>query len=329
MNDNICIVTGAAGFIGYHLSIFLSKSGYKVIGIDNDIRGGEKSAINDFDKFEIKYIKCDMKSYGDLESKCGEYIFSSEKIFHLAAYNGTQNFYKKPYSVILNSSLPTLNLVKFIIDNDVKTRIVYTGSSESYAEGVNRGYVSIPTDERSLLSLGPPQNPRWSYACAKTYGEYLLFSAGFQYKLDFIVARIHNIYGKRMGLNHFFTDFLNKIKNNNFELLGGSQTRSFCHVMDCCRALLLLMNSIKTNEIYNVGSSREIKIRDCAEKIMYLSNNIGKLIDKPAPHGSVMRRCPELKKLISLIGDSWEQVTLEDGLKELINWYSKEIDYIK
>ena len=160
MRDDIVVVTGATGFIGYHLSIFLSKEGYKVVGIDNDIRGGEKSALNKFNKYEINYINCDMNSSSDLEEKCGEYLSSTKRIFHLAAYNGTQNFYKKPYSVIINSSLPTINLVKFIVENSIKTKILYTGSSESYAESVNRGYVDVPTNEESILSLGSPQNPR-------------------------------------------------------------------------------------------------------------------------------------------------------------------------
>tara|TARA_Y100000589_G_scaffold74281_1_gene67603 strand:- start:9260 stop:10249 length:990 start_codon:yes stop_codon:yes gene_type:complete len=329
MKENNVLVTGACGFIGYHLSIFLSNIGYKVTGIDNNIRGGERSAIYDFDKHGIDYINCDMKSIQDFQSKCGEKLSSTSKIYHLAAFNGTQNFYSKPYSVILNSSLPTINLINFIVENNIKTKILYTGSSESYANSVIKGIVNIPSDEDSLLSLGSHENPRWSYACAKTYGEYLLFAAGFQYKLDFIIARVHNIYGIRMGLNHFFTDFIRKIKNNNYEILGADQTRSFCHIMDCCRALVLLMDTSQTQQIFNIGSSREIKINKCAEKIMSISNNIGQLIEKPAPEGSVSRRCPDLRKLISAIGNEWEQVSLEDGLVELVDWYSREVDLIK
>ena len=99
--------------------------------------------------------------------------------------------------------------------------------------------------------------------------------------------------------------------------------------MDCCRALLLLMDSGKTKEIYNVGSSREISVYECAIKIMELSNNFGQIVDKPAPDGSVHRRCPDVKKLVALIGDTWEKVSLEDGIQELIKWYSKEKDFIQ
>ena len=265
----------------------------------------------------------------EINSKCKDVLNQANQIYHLAAYNGTKNFYEVPYSVILNSSLSTINIVNFILVNKVNAKILYTGSSESYAEGVNRGFVDIPTNEKSFLSLGDHNNPRWSYACAKTYGEYLLFSANLQYDLEFLVARVHNIYGPRMGYNHFFTDFLSRIKENNFELYGGNQTRSFCNIFDCCRALVMLMNSNKSREIYNVGSSQEIKIYDCAKKIMDISNIKGKIVNLPSPDGSVLRRCPEISKLRSLIGVSWEKVSLEDGLKDLIKWYEKGIDQIK
>lgn len=324
MDKKNVVITGASGFIGFHLAIYLADLGYEVTGIDNNLRGGEKSAVDYLKKENIKYLNCDLCNQNEIRDKCAEVLSKSDYIYHLAAFNGTQNFYNFPYKVIRNSSLPTINLVDFLIENNLSPKILYTGSSESYAESTNRNLTTIPTHENALVSLGDFDNPRWSYACGKTYGEYVLSNAYMEYGIRFLIARVHNIYGPRMGLNHFFSDFIKRAKSNIFEVYGPEQTRSFCYVKDCCKALNLLMISEENAEIFNIGSTREITVMESAKIILSLMKIDHQISSLEAPSGSVARRCPDITKLKRIVGNNWETVSLEEGLSNLIQWYNFE-----
>ena len=118
MSQKNVVITGASGFIGFHLAIYLAELGYEVTGIDNNLRGGEKSALDSLLKRNIKYLNCDLCNQYEIKDKCSEVFSKCDFIYHLAAFNGTQNFYNFPYKVIRNSSLPTINLVDFLVENN-------------------------------------------------------------------------------------------------------------------------------------------------------------------------------------------------------------------
>ena len=115
MNRKNVVITGSSGFIGFHLAIYLANLGYEVTGIDNNLRGGEKSALNFLLKQKVKYLNCDLCNQNEIRNKCSEVLSKADYIYHLAAFNGTQNFYNFPYKVIRNSSLPTINLIDFLV----------------------------------------------------------------------------------------------------------------------------------------------------------------------------------------------------------------------
>ena len=316
------LVTGATGFIGFYLTCKLKEMGFDVLAIDNNLRGGYASAKEYFKENNINYFDIDLCNQNQI-NQIEEEISSVKAIFHLAAFNGTNNFYKKPYTVLNNSSLPILNLINKIISLKIKPKILYTGSSECYAYGVKKGFNSIPTNEDVTLALGSHDNPRWSYACGKLLGEYALFNAYQQYQIPFVIARVHNIYGPRMGLNHFFSDFIKRCLSGEFYIYGPNQTRSYCFIDDCVKALILLMNTDKSNfNIFNVGSPREIKNIDCAKLILNELDINHKLEFKDPPKGSTERRNPDLKKLFSIFPSLIKQTSLEEGLKSTVAWYA-------
>ncbi len=328
MEKEYYLVTGATGFIGFHLTRSLNELGYNVLAIDNNIRGGNDSAHIYFIKNNIKFLNIDLCEQSQLKL-LDPYLSSIKGIFHLAALNGTNNFYKKPYTVFKNSTMPLLNLLEELIKNNLTPKILYTGSSECYAYGVKKGFNKIPTSEETILALGPIANPRWSYACGKLSGEYGLFNAHKEYRIPFVIARVHNIYGPRMGLNHFFSDFITRCFNGEYYLFGPNQTRSYCYIDDCINALILLMNSNEANQnIFNVGSPNETKNINCAKFIL---NELGineEIIFKDAPSGSIDRRKPDLTKIFNMFPSLENQKSLESGLKLTINWYKKnKIDF--
>ena len=327
--EDMFIVTGATGFIGFHLSLKLKELGYKVLAIDNNLRGGNKSSIKYLQDNDIKFLNIDLCSQSQINILDNESVKKIKGIFHLAAFNGTNNFYKKPFSVLKNSSIPLINLIDKMVSLNISPKILYTGSSECYAFGVKKGFNSIPTSEDAILAIGPQDNPRWSYASGKLLGEYALFNAFQEYGIPFVIARVHNIYGPRMGLNHFFSDFINRCINNEFYLYGPDQTRSYCYIDDCVDALILLMNSNESNyNIFNVGSSREIKNIECAKLILDELNINHEMSFKDPPKGSIDRRKPDLTKLFKLFPSLANQTSLEKGLKLTVAWYSdKNLDF--
>ena len=322
------IVTGATGFIGFHLVQKLVKLGKKVLAVDNNLRGGFKSSEIFFRKNHIKFFYVDLCDQNEI-NLLNEELTSTSLIYHLAAFNGTNNFYKTPYKVLRNSTLPLLNLIDKCVSLNLKPKIIYTGSSESYAYGVNKGFNNIPTDEEAILALGPLNNPRWSYGCGKLNGEYALYNAYHEYGIPFVIARVHNIYGPRMGLNHFFSDFICRCLNGEFYLYSPYQTRAYHFIDDCLEALLMIVNNSKAElNVFNIGSNEETRNLDCAQKILNELGLKNKLEFKDPPLGSVSRRKPDLKKLFKMFPELMNQTPLNQGIKSTVDWYlQNNIDF--
>ena len=317
------IVTGSDGFIGNWLTKKLLDDGYSVIGVDNNIRGGRNTGDISHQNFlRLEINLCNIEQV----RKITEFLADDTIICHLAAYNGTNNFYDVPWDVLRNSSLPLVNIIDVISSSKFRPKILYTGSSESYAETINQGMGVFPTAENIILSSGELLNPRWSYASAKTFGEYCLSAAHHQLGVDFLVARVHNIYGPRMGFNHFTSDIIKKLREGQCILPGATETRTFCYISDAVDALFKLINldSTNWNQVFHVGSDEEISIIDAAATIADLMNlPRSRLIPKPSIAGSVHRRFPSIEKLRN--ATNYEpKVSFKSGMQKVIDWYTEE-----
>jgi UDP-glucose 4-epimerase len=313
------LITGGAGFIGNWLSIRLAELGHEVISVDNDIRGGSKTA--DFSNKRITFLQLDLTDITAVTQ-----LFSTNSfdlIYHLAALNGTQNFYERPFDVIKHSSLPIINIINAMGVLNLRVPIIYTGSSESYSRGVTIGCNTVPTSENAEIVLGPLSESRWSYGAAKAFSEYVLQSALDQFGIKFIIARVHNIYGPRMGFNHFISDVISRFRDGDFQLHGSGETRSFCHINDAIFALISLPDSDNAwNQIFNIGSDDERSILSVANMIaneLKIDSKLIKPMDSWA--GSVNRRCPDISKLKSLLEGEFPCISVDEGIKEMVDWY--------
>ena len=307
-----CLVTGAGGAVGYWLTQKLLDVGYKVTAIDKTNNNNLKYLQHK----NLKKIVLDLSDYNQLN----ELGFNYSKVFHLAAYNGTDNFYRFPFEVLLDTTLPTINLLNyFASSNYEKPHFLYTGSSESYASSVRHGIACIPTAEDVLLSIDDPKNVRWSYGLSKTHGEVACFAAQKQFGINCTVLRLHNIYGPRMGVNHIIPDFTIRALNGKYELYGYDDTRSFLYVKDAVNSIYEISKKKECiGEIYNIGSTNEIKILDLAKLILKKLKIDNEIILHPSPAGSVKRRCPDVNKIIKAIG-IFENYSIDEGLDEFIS----------
>jgi len=316
--NNRIVILGAAGFIGYHLSVHLLKmTQYQLVLVDNFTRGQKDELFDTLvSKKNVVFKNLDLsleKSYIDLFKE-------EDLVINCAALNGTQNFYSKPVDVIRNSAIPAILTPEYAA-RALVSKYIYFGSSESYAGGINLGITPIPTPETVPLIVDDITNSRWSYAISKTIGETAAIANHNQFGLNYLILRIHNIYGPRMGNNHVIPDLIHKFTRGNADVYGINETRCFMYIDDLVKIVFeLATNSdIKSNAIYNIGSETEIQIVKLAGLILEeLKLNLN-IYSSKSFLGSVLRRHPDTSLLRSQI--NFIETDLKIGLKKTIDWY--------
>src|SRR3989344_8290845 len=296
------LITGGGGFIGFHLAKSLVKQGYNVTILENFARGKIDEEFEDFIKQKnVTLIEGDItkpETFDDI----GEFDY----VYHLAMINGTENFYNIPDKVLKVGILGTINVFDWFIKQD-HGKLLFSSSSETYAGALKllKGDFPIPTPEEIPLVVDDPSNVRWSYGASKILSEVALYSYAKAHKMnDFSIIRYHNIYGPRMGFDHVIPQFIERLikKEDPFKIFGGNESRTFCYIDDGIRATQMVMESSETNgKITHIGrSDEEISILNLAKQLFEIAK-VNPILDiKPAPKGSVMRRCPDITKLQQL-----------------------------
>jgi len=313
------LVTGAAGFLGYHLANVLSADPHsQVVCVDNFIRGQRDSLYEALcsrpNVVGLQIDLCDRDAVFRLDDDV-------DVVFHLAALNGTQNFYERPLDVLKSCTLPTFWLMERFAPLQRVRRFVFAGTSESYASTVTRFGWEVPTGEDVPLSVDDVTNPRWSYAASKIHGEVLTVHAANHFGMPWTVLRYHNAYGPRMGDRHVVPDFLMRAQRGEYALFGYEDTRSFLYVTDAVAATIAAAESEGTaGEIVNVGSDEEIVIHELGRIMMDVCGFDGEITLHPSPRGSVRRRVPQIHKLRSLTGFA-PKVGLRQGLRLTADYY--------
>lgn len=314
------LVTGAAGFLGFHLARALAaRDGNEVFCLDNLIRGEDDAPYRALAaRPNVTRIDADLSVESEVAALPGDLDF----VYHLAALNGTQNFYERPMAVIRASTLPTIFLAeRYGAQAHPLSRFVYAGTSESYASTVTRFGWPVPTAEDVPLGIEDVLNPRWSYAGSKLHGEIVTAQAARSFGFPMTIIRYHNAYGPRMGDKHVVPDFMARMREGRYELFGHADTRSFIYVDDAVRATILAAETPAcAGEIVNIGGSREITMAELGREMMRIRGLDDEIVLHPSPAGSVKRRAPDLGKLKRLTGFA-ERVDLEQGLRETAAYY--------
>ena len=322
------LITGGAGFIGYHLALHLLKEygqNTEITLVDNFQRGKRdndlKKLLNDP---RISFLELDLTDISSYEKLGSGY----DHAYHLAAINGTKNFYEMPHETLRINTLSLVYMLEWFKEKNSGGKFCFTSSNEAYAGGLNAfDKLTIPTPEKVPLVIDDPYNPRWSYAATKLVGELFVIHYAAKYNFRALIVRPHNFYGPRSGYDHVIPEFSARIaeKTDPFPIYGADDTRTFCYIDDAVRAMRMLMDSKKTDalpiETAHIGDVYEVTIEELAERMFKVAGWRPQKTDiKSSPAGSVKRRLADTSKLQNLTG--WKpKISLDEGLKLTHDWY--------
>lgn len=320
------LITGGAGFIGYHLAkLLLKDEDIKIVLADNLQRGKFDEDFAELIKDKrISFIRGDVANPDFYKTLDNDF----DHVYHLAAVNGTKLFYEIPHEVLRINTLSLIYLLEWAKNLDKKPKICFTSSNEAYAGALSAfGELPIPTPENVPLVIEDTYNPRWSYGSTKAIGEMFVIYYSKAYNIPAVIVRPHNFYGPRAGYGHVIPEMSERImkKEDPFTIYGSDETRTFCYIDDAVEAMQILMDSSVTNTLpaqtFHIGDTDEITMEELAKKLFYVTGFSPKKTEiKPGLAGSVKRRLADINKIIKSVG--WKPTTkLEDGLKKTFEWY--------
>ncbi len=310
-NNKHYLITGGLGFIGSAISNLLLERGARVTIFDNLSRGKKKRVK--FKHSRLKIINGDIRNISHVRKS----LKSINAVVHLAYINGTKYFYNKPTEILDVAVKGITNVIDGCIENKIKE--LYLASSSEVYQTPSK----IPTDENESLKIPDVFNPRYSYGGGKILTEIMGLNFGKKYFKKLIIFRPHNVYGPDMGNEHVIPEFINrikKIKNKNFKIQGtGNETRSFIYIDDFLNAFNLLLKKGKHLNIYNIGTSEKVSIKELAKLISNISKKKISIQRAPLKEGGTKKRLPNIRK-IKQIGFI-QKIKLKEGLKKTFESY--------
>ena len=296
------IITGGAGFIGSTLVKALLEKGAESILIIDDLSTGSESNISSVLNDErIEFINSRIEDVDNLDNLFSSYDFC----YHLAAGVGVQYIMENLSDSLLTNILATHKVLESCQTNNIP--VLLTSTSEVYGVAEDDVWTE---DTKSLI--GPTTKLRWSYAASKMIDEFIALSLYEEGKISPIIVRLFNIIGPNQLSKYGMVvpKFIEAaLKDEDITIHGdGSQSRSFTWVDDVVNYLIKLAEIKPYGEIFNIGQTEEITIKDLAELVISKTNSNSQIIYKS--HEDVFgkafedpkRRTPGIDKIIEFTG---------------------------
>ncbi len=281
------LITGGAGFIGSHLTEYLSKKN-NIIVIDNFSHGNKIQKLNK----NIKIVKGDVRDRDLLEF----YSRNCTSIFHLAAVLGVDIVSKKNVETMECEFEGIQNVCQAAKKNKV-SKIIYSSSSGVY------GKLNYKKNVKENATVAPVS----AYSISKRACEFYLKSFYQENKITTIAVRLFNLYGPRQDDRMVIARFIKQaLANKPITVYGsGKQTRDFTYIDDCIKVFDLLNKKIKGFHIVNSSKGKDFDILGLAKTIKKNLNSKSKIIHLKVPKKleefQVLKRCGDSSKLNKLI----------------------------
>jgi dTDP-glucose 4,6-dehydratase len=308
MSKKTAVVTGAAGFLGSHLSDRLLAEGYKVIGIDNLITGNTRNIEHLAGNPDFHFIKHDVTNYIYLPGEV-------HLVYHLASPASPIDYLQIPIQTLKVSSLGTHNALGLAKAKGATFLIAST--SECYGDPLEH-----PQKETYWGNVNPI-GPRGCYDEAKRFAEAMTMAYHRFHQVDTKIVRIFNTYGPRMRLEdgRVVPAFIGQaLQGRPLTMFGdGSQTRSFCYVSDLVDGIFRLSQS-NYHEPVNIGNPAEMTVKQFAMAILAMTGSKSEVEYRPLPVDDPKVRQPDISLAKRILG--WEpKVSFDEGIQKTVSYF--------
>ena len=305
------LITGAAGFLGSHLSDRFLADGHHVVGLDNFITGNPENIAHLASEPRFEFMRHNISTYtytaGDLDG-----------VLHFASPASPIDYLEHPIATLKVGALGTHNALG--LAKAKGARFFLASTSEVYGDPLEH------PQRESYWGNVNPIGPRGVYDEAKRFAEAMTMAYHRAHGVDTHIVRIFNTYGPRMRLNdgRALPNFVHQaLTGQPITVYGdGKQTRSFCYVSDLIEGIYRLMMSDE-HEPTNIGNPQEITILEFAERVRKMMGSDAPIVMHPLPQDDPKQRCPDISKAKRIL--KWEpKVGLEEGLRMTIDFFRKQ-----
>lgn len=314
------LVTGAAGFIGFHLSALLLQEGVRVVGLDN---------LNDYYSVRLKqerlallqrhahfvFKKLDLADAAAMRELFANNTFSY--VFHLAAQAGVRHSFKKPLSYVQSNLVGFVNIIEGMRLQPSNTHLLYASSSSVYG-----GNTKIPFSETDRVDA-----PLNLYAATKKSDEALAHSYASLYGIPMTGLRFFTVYGPwgrpDMAAWQFTAAIL---KGEPITLFNdGEMQRDFTYIDDVTAAVRLLMHVPPTDlkpphRVVNIGNSAPLSLARFVQTIEAAAAKRALIVREKAAPGEVIKTFADVRRLFLLTGIA-PRVEFCVGIQNFVDWY--------
>ncbi|MEE8267853.1 MAG: UDP-glucuronic acid decarboxylase family protein [Gemmatimonadales bacterium] len=306
------LITGAAGFLGSHLTDRFLSEGHAVVGVDNFLTGSPDNLAHLMGNEQFEFIQHDVTNFIYVPG-------SLDGVLHFASPASPVDYLQLPIQTLKVGSLGThkaLGLAKA-----KGARFLLASTSEVY------GDPQVHPQPESYWGHVNPVGPRGVYDEAKRFAEAMTMAYRRFHQVDTRIVRIFNTYGPRMRQHdgRVVSNFVvQALLGEPLTIYGdGGQTRSFCYVSDLIDGILRLFHSDEPDPT-NVGNPNEFTVRQLAEEVLRLTGSSSTIEKHPLPTDDPKMRRPDISKARERL--QWEpEVTLEDGLRRTIDHFKGRV----
>ena len=316
------LITGAGGFIGSHLTEELVRQGEEIRAFVRYNSRDERGLLEDLPKEiqnQIEVIPGDLKDPDGIKKA----VKGCSKVFHLGALIAIPYSYIHPFDFIQTNVVGMAHLLNACLEEGTLERVIHTSTSEVYGTAQY-----IPIDEKHPLQAQSP------YSASKIAADKLAESYYLSFGLPIATIRPFNTFGPRQSLRAIIPTIVSQAINDKKIRLGNTiPRRDFLFVKDTIRGFIQLGKCEgAVGKVVNIGTGTDISIEELVKKILGLMGKQGEIEVEDR------RIRPEKSEVTQLLSDTrlaqklfqWApQYTLEDGLRETIEWYQKNIHRFK
>jgi nucleoside-diphosphate-sugar epimerase len=317
MSRNV-LITGAAGFLGSHLSDAYLAAGDTVCGLDNFSTGASKNLDHLNDNQAFSFIEHDITE--DLPKQVLDQKW--DVILNMASPASPPHYQRLGIETLMVGAVGTLNMLELAHRDGA--RFFHASTSEVY--GDPEIHPQPETYKGSVNCYGP----RSMYDESKRYAEALIYTHRKKYGTNTCVARFFNTYGPRMDANdgRVVSNFIvQALRGHDLTIYGdGGQTRSFCYVDDLVKGIMSLIDSKESDPI-NLGNPGEFTIKELADIVLDKIDSSCKLTFQPLPGDDPLQRKPVIEMATKKLG--WKPtIALSEGLELTIDYFKADLGLV-